>query len=161
MALSARSSEGNSFPPGTKAWDYGIALFQQGHYAEAMAVMQSVVAHNPGDLAQRQALRELQRQLPRTDTRAEPSPLLTEIWWEIQQAKRPQSVRLVEWDQIDLAIERGLTIDPWDADLHVELGHACLARGYRDVARFAFACALETAPERPDVQEQLRLLGET
>lgn len=162
MTTSLGMSHGEPLQPasGTKAWDYGLALFAAGQQAEALAILLSVVAHSPGDLALRQTLRELQRQASQASATAEPSPLLTEVWLEIRQAKRGRTPQLVEWDQIDQAVERGLTLDPRDADLHVELGHACLARGYREVAGFAFACALEIAPERADAQEQLRRLSE-
>ena len=86
--------------------------------------------------------------------------VLMEVWWEINQAKHKRANEFIDWDTIDQAAERGLATDPWNVELHLELGHACRERGYFEVARFAYSCADELAPERADIQECLARLSE-
>ncbi|MFG0295492.1 MAG: tetratricopeptide repeat protein [Maioricimonas sp. JB045] len=52
-----------------------------------------------------------------------------------------------EWDEVDKAAEEGLAINPWDAGINAELGHAARARGYLDIARFAYNCARQSDPK--------------
>jgi cytochrome c-type biogenesis protein CcmH/NrfG len=143
--------------PTPEAWHYGAELLKAGDIDAGLAVLQNVVARKPDDLAERQALRELERKV-RSEQKADEqsaSAALTEVWWEIRQAKRKRAENLIDWDAIDRAAERGLAIDPWDVELHLELGHACRARGYPEVARFAYRCALEIAPHRADIEKYL------
>jgi len=139
------------------ALEYGTQLLNQGNTVAALAVLQNAVALRPNDVVLRQTLRETQRKIRAKQEADEQSilELSTEVWWEIRQAKNKRADDIIDWDLVDRWAERGLTIDPWDVDLHVELGDACKARGYREVARFAYRCALETAPDRDDIKERL------
>lgn len=58
-----------------------------------------------------------------------------------------------DWDAVDRLVEEGLWWNPWHTELHFDLGLAGLARGYRDVALFAFECALNSDPDRADIRE--------
>jgi cytochrome c-type biogenesis protein CcmH/NrfG len=139
------------------AWEYGAAMLAAGDVAAGLAVLQNLVAHNPNDLAQRQALRELERNIRSTQAADEQAAaaVLAEVGWIIHQAKHKRTAELIDWDVIDHAAELGLAIDPWDVELHLALGHACRARGYREGAQFAYRCALDIAPDRADIREYL------
>jgi hypothetical protein len=141
----------------TTAWDYGEAMLRAGDVAGGLSVLLNVVAHRPGDLAQRQSLRELERNVRADHVEAEQSAsaAITEIGWIIHRARHKRTGELIDWDVIDHAAEQGLAINPWDVELHLELGHACRARGYHDVAQFAYRCALEIAPDRADIWQYL------
>jgi len=143
--------------PVVTAWEYGVGLIQQEQLAAGLELLQTVVAHKPNDVAQRRALRQIERSAVggRELADASASAVLSEVWWEIHQARHKRAAEFVDWDAIDRAAERGLAVAPQDAELHVQLGNACRARGYLDVARFAYQCALEIAPDRRDVREAL------
>ena len=148
---------GELAPQLTTAWEFGAELLTAGDLAAGLAILQNVIAHKPEDLARRQSLRELERKI-RSEQKVDEqsaSAALTEVWTEIYQARRKRTDEFIDWDAIDRAAEQGLAIDPWDVDLHLELGHACQARGYREVARFAYRCALEAAPDRADIEQYL------
>lgn len=138
-----------------KAWDYAVAKLKQGDVAAGLAVLQNVIACKPNDVAQRRALRETERDLHRQHKEDESAAalVLMEVWSEIHQARHKREGDFVDWDAIDRAAERGLAVNPWDLDLNLELARACSARGYREAARFAYECALETAPDRADVRK--------
>ena len=150
-----------SSPP-TTAWQCGAEMLQQGEIAAGLAAWQNVVAHKPHDLAPRQTLRETERKLHAEHVSDDESAAaaLTEIWWAIHQAKHKRADKFIDWDAVDREAEQGLAIDPTDVELHLELAHACRARGYRDVAQFAYHCALELAPGRADIKQQLAELSE-
>ena len=137
------------------AWEYGTEKVKQGDVATGLAVLGKVVAHDPTDVAKRQALREMERTLCQEWENEAGALIMMEVWSEIRQAKHKRTREFVDWDAIDQAAERGLSVDPWDVELHCELGQACSERGYREAARFAYTCALECAPDREDIREHL------
>ena len=132
-------------------------MVKAGDVAAGLSVLLNVVAHRPADLAQRRLLRQLEQNVRADHVVDEPSAsaALMEIGWIIHRARHKRAGGLVDWDVIDHAAEQGLAINPWDVELHLELGHACRARGYHDVAQFAYRCALEIAPDRADIQRHL------
>jgi hypothetical protein len=145
------------------AWEYGNTILDRGQIAAGLEVLQAVVARRPGDVVKRKALREIEKSIVKSPTASAEGAdlLLNDVWWEIHRAKHKRAAECIEWDAIDRAAERGLAVAPWDAELHIELGHACRARGYRDVARFAYQCALEIVPDRTDVREAMEGLAES
>ncbi len=144
------------------AWQYGTLLVKSGQVATGLGILGNVVAHKPEDVTQRRALREIEWKIyaGRKAFQASLAVDVAEFWLEIRAAKHKRAGNFIEWDEIDRAAEKGLAVTPWDADLHVELGHACRARGYREAARFAYQCAAEIAPQRADVRECLAALPE-
>lgn len=137
------------------AWDYGIELLNQEDIDTGIALLQRVVTQHPTDLSRRQALRQIEKSI-RTEGKVDAetvSLVMSDVWWTIRQARHKQIAELTEWAEIDRAIECGLAVDPWNVDLNVELGDISRARGYWEIARFAYGCALETAPDRTDISE--------
>ena len=76
-----------------------------------------------------------------------PNSQLDRIRGQLEKAKSKQ-----DWATVDRLAEAGLRLRPWDTDLNLELGLASLARGNRDVALFALHCALNSSPDRDDIQ---------
>jgi len=138
-------------------WEYGIQLIEQGDIATGLKMLQADVSHKPYDVERRRVLRAIERKKrgKRGLITMSDSAALDEASWEIRHAKHKRADQFIEWDEIDRAAERALAIDPWNVDFHVELGRACQARGYNELARFAYQCALEIAPERTDLREAL------
>lgn len=60
-----------------------------------------------------------------------------------------------EWEEVDKACEEGLTINPWDVQLNVDLGEAAKAREYSEVARFCFLEARNADPSNKQLNWQL------
>ena len=135
-------------------WQQVVAMVEKGNTDVGLAILQNVVVHHPDDVGKRRALREIERRV-HSRREARESLVLIEVESEICQLKRGRSATLIEWDLVDRAAERGLSVDPWNLDLHVELGHACKARGYHDAARFAYGCALEVATNRDEIERYL------
>ena len=148
---------GGSRSQAAAAWQYGMELRQSGQLEAAVAVFQNVVAQAPDNVSYRRTLRDLERQIRDQDSPPDPARAMTvaEALLAIHRVKRKTASELIDWDEIDRAAEQGLAVDPWDGELHVELGHACRARGYREVALFAYRSALEAAPDRADIQQML------
>jgi len=60
-----------------------------------------------------------------------------------------------EWSEADLACEEGLTINPWDVQLNVELGEVTHARGFLDIAKFSLAFARNLDPKSREINVKL------
>lgn len=147
--------------PVPTAWEYGVKLIQEGDRNAGLQLLLNVVAHRPNDVERRRELRTLNaRARERRSAIGEAvSDVLQDVWIEIRRAKSKRVAALIDWDTIDRAAERGLAVAPKDIDLHLEVGHACRERGYVEAARFAYQCALDVAPGRPDVLELLTKLS--
>jgi tetratricopeptide (TPR) repeat protein len=60
-----------------------------------------------------------------------------------------------DWQTVDATAEEGLQINPWDVSLNFELGDACRARGYNEVAIFAYEEALKKEPLNVPINKAL------
>jgi len=60
-----------------------------------------------------------------------------------------------DWQAIDATAEEGLRINPWDVQLNFELGDACRARGFHEVAIFAYEEALKKEPLNVPINKAL------
>ena len=150
-------------PPPITAWQYGLKLLNRGDVESALALFQNVVVHQPADVSRRRELREMTRRLrfgQQVNEQAA-SVVLVEVCLAIEETRHRQAGVSIDWESIDRAIEQGLAIDPWNVDLHVELGDVCETRGYRDAAVFAYQCALQAAPDRDDVRQRIADLFRT
>ncbi len=156
----ATNNSGLPLPQIVTAWEFGVQAIRRGEVDTGLEVLQNVVAHRPNDLPQRKALRAIERELRKRESadEAAATTVPTDIWWEIRQAKHKRSDQFIEWDMIDRAVERGLAVAPWDVELNLELGDACRARGYRDIARYAYECAIKLASDREDIKVRLQEL---
>lgn len=65
-----------------------------------------------------------------------------------------------EWKLVDQACEEGLTINPWDSQLNADLGLACIRLEYKEVAVYAYECAVEGDSNNKDLLQRLAELYE-
>ncbi len=65
-----------------------------------------------------------------------------------------------KWDEVDKLAEEGLKINPWDAQLNVDLGEAAQARELLDIAQFAFRCARNADPKNKEYNRKLAMVLE-
>lgn len=66
------------------------------------------------------------------------------------------------WDEMDVAAEEGLRINPWDAELNAAVAEAAREREYYQVSKFAFEKALGPDPDDKGLLEKFAdMLEET
>lgn len=65
-----------------------------------------------------------------------------------------------EWEEVDKLAESGLMLNPWDAQLNVDLGEAAQQRELLDIAQFAYRCARNTDPNSKEYNRLLALVME-
>ncbi|MCA9077823.1 MAG: tetratricopeptide repeat protein [Planctomycetaceae bacterium] len=65
-----------------------------------------------------------------------------------------------KWDEVDKLAESGLMINPWDAQLNVDLGESAQQRELLDIAKFAYMCARNTDPNNKEYNRLLALVME-
>jgi tetratricopeptide (TPR) repeat protein len=75
---------------------------------------------------------------------------LTGIRSRIKKAKADK-----KWGDADLACEEGLTINPWDVGLNVELGDVAVGRGFSDIAKWSYAYARQLDPKNREINVKL------
>lgn len=132
---------------GRENWDYAIQMFTQ------------AAALEPDNLVYRQSLRGAAcRKYKNNKTGARmASTKLLGIRSRIKKAKLKE-----DWKTADLEAEKGLAINPWDVQLHVDMAEACAARYYRSVAAWAYRQALESDPlNMPINRNMAKLLEES
>lgn len=71
-------------------------------------------------------------------------------------SKAKKAASKEDWNAADNIAEEGLTVNPWDASLLVEVGRACLERGFNNVAAINYKWAVDQEPEN---REYLRNLA--
>jgi hypothetical protein len=142
---------------------YAQALFEfarkqmeRGQALLAQCSLAALVRQNPDNVAYRQSLQEAVRQ--QHPNWYQPSPLAdmfrTETMRTVAKAKREG-----DWEAVQDVLEDGVTREPWDGLLHVELGHCCRLRGFRKAAIYAYQCALEIMPDRSDIRKLIQELA--
>ena len=111
-------------------WDYAIEMFGQ------------AVTLIPDNLMWRQSLRGVEkRKYNNTKTGKRLSGMsLMKIKGQIKNLRRKEN-----WKAIDQAAEKGLTLNPWDVQLNADLGDTCNKLGYKEIAIFAYRCAVDGA----------------
>lgn len=123
-------------------WDYAIQMFSQ------------CVRLAPSNLLFRQTLRGCEgKKYGDNKTGAKMAGMrLMGIKGRIKKGQMQK-----DWAAVDAAAEEGLLVNPWDAQLHADLGEAARNREFSEVARFAYEKAVECDPNRKDL---LRALAE-
>jgi tetratricopeptide (TPR) repeat protein len=64
------------------------------------------------------------------------------------------------WAALDQAAETGLTINPWNAQLHADMGDACFHLGYSEIAEYGYKNAVDNDPESRTFLEKLAEIHE-
>lgn len=128
----------------TEQWDVAVEMFGR------------CVRFEPDNLLFRQTLRGVEKKhygMNGVGVSPLPTGLFAHVLDEIQ-----QSTQREEWEVVDALAEYGLTLNPWHTEFNYELGVACLRMQYRDIARFAFECALLSSPNRDDIRQLIESL---
>lgn len=71
-------------------------MVKQGDVTTGLAVLGNVIAHEPTDVAKRQALREMERIVCQKRENEDVSLVMIEVWTEIRQAKHKRCSELVD-----------------------------------------------------------------
>ncbi|MEM7811455.1 MAG: tetratricopeptide repeat protein [Planctomycetota bacterium] len=147
MAKDPKFIAGTCFEHGNKAmskenWDYAISMFRQA----AKLVPDNVVFRQSLRFSERKKYGDNGTGAKRAGVK------LAGVKTKLANAKRSK-----KWDQVDLAAEEGLEINPWDAGLNAEIGNAAYERGFPEVAKFGYEKAIESDP---DNTKYLETLGE-
>lgn len=136
----------------------GVEAVEKSNWDLAVEMFGMAVKFVPENLMYRQLLRGNQRK-KYNDNRSGAGALakskLMGIRGRIKKAKSKG-----EWDEMDKACEEGLSLNPWDVQLNLELAESAKARDFMEVARFALQCAWDTDKNNKQISWQLAELLE-
>jgi len=126
-------------------WDFAIEMLSQS------------VKLVPENLLYRQNLRGCEyRKYGNNKTGARFSaPRLMGIKSKIGLAKRSKN-----WETVDQEAEKGLLLNPWDAQLSADVAEACRERGFNEIAVFSYEKALEMDGNNKDFLKNIADLYE-
>ncbi len=113
-------------------------------FDEVIEILHQAVKLEPGEARYRRWLRkaEYARFAQRTAESPESRGEIERARAELEDAKRAE-----DWERVDRVAEECLKYNPWDGQMHMELGNACRRRGLREAAIFAYECAVHAEPE--------------
>lgn len=150
MSLDKKKIAAASWKRGSEAmakedWDFAIEMFSQ------------CVLFEPANLMYRQTLRGVEyRKYGNNKTGARFSgPRLMGIRSKIGLGKRSKN-----WEQVDQEAEKGLQLNPWDAQLNADVSEACRERGFGEVAVYSLEKAVEIDPNNKEFLKNLANLYE-
>ena len=66
-----------------------------------------------------------------------------------------------EWNLVDQACEEGLAINPWDSQINADLGAACIKQEFKEIAVYAYECAVEGDSNNKELLQALAELYES
>ena len=103
----------------------------------------------PENLVFRQSLRGCQKKKYK-DNKSGASMAFLKVNSARSKIKKARTAK--NWAEMDAAAEEGLAINPWDGQFNADLGEAARARGFYEIATFAYetATAADGAPENKD-----------
>lgn len=133
MAVDNKKMAADCFRRGTEAmqkenWDYAIQMYLQ------------CVRMVPDNLLFRQTLRGCEKKkYGGNKTGAKMGGM--KLMGPRGRIKKGQMKK--DWPAVDQASEEGLAINPWDSQLNADLGDACSNREFKEIAVFAYECAVE------------------
>lgn len=125
-----------------QSWDYAIEMFSQ------------CVELEPENLMYRQVLRGAEHK-KYNDNKKGAMMAGMKLAGTRQRIKRARTKE--DWKTVDHEAEKGLLVNPWDAQLNADVGEACFNLGYSEVAKFAYEKAVEAEPAN---KEYLRMLAQ-
>ncbi|MGZ0168054.1 MAG: tetratricopeptide repeat protein [Planctomycetales bacterium] len=150
MAVDNKKMAADCFRRGTEAmqkenWDYAIQMFLQ------------CVRMVPDNLLFRQTLRGCEKKkYGNNKSGAKMSGM--KLMGPRGRIKKGQLKK--EWNLVDQACEEGLTINPWDSQLNADLGAACSRLEFKEIAVYAYECAVEGDSNNKALLTQLAELYE-
>lgn len=127
-------------------WDYAIQMYQQ------------CVKFEPSNLLFRQTLRGTEEK--KYDNNKSGAKMAgMKLMGPRGRIKKGQLKK--DWEAVDAAAEEGLAINPWEAQLHADLGHALNEIGHKEVATFCYEKAVQNDPNSKDFCRALAELYES
>ena len=123
-----------------ECWKTGSSATQRENWDYAVEMFSKAASLVPENLVYRQSLRGAEyRKYNNNGSGARMTgPKLMGIRSRIKKAKGKQ-----EWKMMDEEAEKGLQLNPWDAQLEAWVGEACVQLGFGDVALFAYSNAVK------------------
>lgn len=145
-----------SKPTAAELFKQGSKLAAREQWDEAIEAFRKAVQLDPGNLLYRRTLRGAEYRKYRNNLSGgfQTRGAALRLRAQLAEAKQKRN-----WTAVDRLAEEGLAVNPWDTDLNAELGDACAARGFRDVAVFAWQCALQSDPDQDDLRERIAEIG--
>lgn len=139
------------------SWKRGSEAMAKEDWEFAVVMFSQCVTMDPANLMYRQSLRGVEyRKYGNNKSGAKFSgPKLMGVRSKIGLAKRSKN-----WETVDQEAEKGLLVNPWDAQLNSDVGEACRERGFEEVAVFSYEKALEADSNNKDVLKSLAGLYE-
>ena len=127
-----------------ECWKTGSSATQRENWDYAVDMFSKAANLVPENLVYRQSLRGAEyRKYNNNGSGVRMSgPKLMGIRSRIKKARGKE-----DWKTMDEEAEKGLQINPWDAQLEAWVGEACTQLGYADVALFAYSNAVKQDKE--------------
>lgn len=150
MAVDNKKMAADCFRRGTEAmqkenWDYAIQM-----YIQAVRLV-------PDNLLFRQTLRGCEKKkYGGNKTGAKMGGM--KLMGPRGRIKKGQMKK--DWPAVDQACEEGLAINPWDSQLNADLGTAAINLEFKEIAVFAYECAVESDSNNKELLKQLAELYE-
>ena len=134
-----------------KCWKHGSEALAKQNWDLAIQMFFQAAKEDPANLFYRQNLRGAEKKKYGDNGKgAGMSGLkLRSPKSSVKKAKSKKN-----WDEMDVAAEEGLRINPWDVDLNTAVAEAAAEREYYQVAKFAYNEALQPDPQNKDLLKQ-------
>ena len=150
MAVDNKKMAADCFRRGTEAmqkenWDYAIQMFLQ------------CVRMVPDNLLFRQTLRGCEKKKYGNNKSGAKMGGM-KLMGPRGRIKKGQIKK--EWNLVDQACEEGLAINPWDSQINADLGAACVHLEYKEIAVYAYECAVEGDGNNKELLQHLAELYE-
>lgn len=137
-------------------FEHALLQMRNGAYDYAIVLLLCVVRDKPGEVRYRKALRQAEYLKHNHNRRGDPMFCLSvDLLKKRLVAARKQG----DWAAVDREAEEGLTFNPWEGELLIQLGNACRQRGLRESAIHAYQCALDVLPDNAEVRRAIEELG--
>lgn len=128
-----------------KCFQHGNKAMQGNNWDMATQMFSQCVKLVPDNLAYRQLLRNCTKRKyndNKTGAGALAKTKLMSLRGKVKKAKSSQA-----WQEADRLAEEGLLLNPWDAQLNVDIAEAAKALDRLEIARFAYFEAVKAAPK--------------
>lgn len=132
-----------------KCFQHGNKAMQANNWDMAVQMFSQCVKLVPDNLGYRQMLRNCTKRKygdNKTGAGALGKTKLISLRGKIKKAKQKE-----QWEEAAALAEDGLLINPWDAQLNVDVAEASKALDRGEVARFAYLEAVKAAPKDKDI----------
>jgi cytochrome c-type biogenesis protein CcmH/NrfG len=124
---------------------------EKGEVDYGIKILRILCKRTPRRLEYRRALWKAQRRAGRS-----------KVWHRAMNAENRRRLRFAQnendWVAVQAAADDCLEYEPFDGELHLDLGSAFLEQGLREHAIFAFRCAYDLLPDRSEIWETIEEL---